>query len=58
MLLADNCKYCKNITVWGYTNEFGERFCCKSHYQKYCIQNGYEAHYENLKPVNDWTPDE
>lgn len=58
MLLADKCKYCGRLTVWGYINEFNERFCNKSHYQLYCAVNGYEVHNENLKPVNNWTQDE
>lgn len=56
-MLADKCKFCGKFIVWGYENEYHERFCNKSHYQLYCAQNGYEVHNENLKQVNEWTED-
>lgn len=52
-MLAYDCKQCKQITLWGCENKYGEHFCSEKCYLDYCHSNGYEAHPEELEFIKN-----
>lgn len=50
-MIMYNCKHCGKFTMYGYVNEFQERFCDYRCYKLYCGINGYEVHLEKLTPI-------
>ena len=50
-MLVYECKHCGQLVWDGMINEFEEVFCNRTCYERYCIDNGYEPHQENLKPL-------
>lgn len=51
-MLTYMCKNCGQFTILGYINEFGEHFCDKECYEKYCEKHRYISHLDELKELD------
>lgn len=50
-MLAHQCENCKQFTLWGCRNKYGQHFCNEECYLKFCEKNGYEPHLEELEYI-------
>ena len=50
-MLVHQCENCKQMTIWGCRNKYGQHFCNEECYLKYCEKHNYEAHPEELEYI-------